>query len=186
MWNPSRIGTWTVGVSDQGFSATIQVEVRQGLIEGVSIILSEEIIRSGDSIVASLSAYDSAGNQRVINGDWTIADELEAENHESWMVLNPGPIGIHSLSSMWFDNETGTVHSIQDDITVQHGVLARIILPATGTKVPSDGVLDLNPIFEDEYGNILSSVYVNWEIDGEERTMEIRIAQGIVNCILLG
>mgnify|MGYP001407541997 FL=1 len=80
---------------------------------------------------------------------------------------------------MWFDNETGTVHSIQDDITVQHGVLARIILPATGTKVPSDGVLDLNPIFEDEYGNILSSVYVNWEIDGEERTMEIRIAQGM-------
>jgi len=179
VWNSSRIGTWTVGVSDQGFSATIQVEVRQGIIGGVSIILSEDIIRSGDSIVASLSAYDSAGNHRVINGDWTVANELEAGNFESWMVLNPGPIGAYSISAIWFDNETGIVHSIQDNITVQHGVLARIILPPTGTKVPSDGVLDLNPIFEDEYGNILSSVYVNWEIDGEGRTMELRIAEGM-------
>ena len=58
IWTPSRIGDWTIGVNDQGFSATMQVNVVQGVIIGIDVLLSEDVLRSGDSIVASVSAYD--------------------------------------------------------------------------------------------------------------------------------
>ena len=62
IWTPSQIGDWTIGVADQGFSATMDVNVIQGLIVGIEVLLSEDELRSGDSIVASVSAYDAAGN----------------------------------------------------------------------------------------------------------------------------
>ncbi len=186
VWVPSRIGTWTLAVNDQGYSATIEVEVRQGIISGLSIDLSEDLVRSGDSIVSSLSAYDSAGNHRIVSGEWTISEQLGSVPHDGWVVLNPGPIGNHSISAIWFDNESGSVHSIEEQIFVHPGELARIILPETGTKVPSDGVLDLNPTFEDEFGNILPPIYINWEIDGEDTTMELRISQGLWTPTKLG
>ena len=42
-----KIGDWTIGVSDQGFSATLQVNVIQGEIIGIDVLLSEEVLRSG-------------------------------------------------------------------------------------------------------------------------------------------
>ena len=42
------------------FSATLDVNVIQGEIIGIEILLSEEKVRSGDLVVASVSAYDSA------------------------------------------------------------------------------------------------------------------------------
>ena len=71
VWIPSKIGDWTIGVSDQGFSATLQVNVIQGEIIGIDVLLSEDVLRSGELIVASISAYDAAGNQRAVDGAWT-------------------------------------------------------------------------------------------------------------------
>ena len=175
-WTPSRIGNWTIGVSDQGFSATMQVSVTQGLIIGIDVLLSEENLRSGDSIVASISAYDAAGNHRSVEGSWTIAPELGAEDKEGLTQLKPGPIGEYSISATWFDNETQIAHDVEIDLNITSGELARIVLPESGTRVPSDGVLDLLPIFEDEYGNQLDDVLVNWVVDDYEMTMEIRLA----------
>ena len=42
--------------------------------------------------------------------------------------------------------------------------------------MPSDGVLDLNPRFEDEYGNLVDDVLVTWIVDSVDTTMEIRLA----------
>ncbi len=176
VWIPSRIGEWTIGVSDQGFSATMQVSVIQGVIIGIDILLSEDILRSGDSIVASISGYDAAGNQRSVNGAWTIDPELGPEDHDGWKQLRPGAMGNFSVSATWFDNETQTVHSVDSVLNITSGELARIILPESGTRVPSDGVLELLPIFEDEYGNHLENVLLTWVIDGTDMTMEIRLA----------
>ena len=176
IWTPSKIGNWTIGVNDQGFSATLEVNVIQGEIIGIEILLSEEKVRSGDLVVASVSAYDSAGNHRLVDGAWTIDSALNSANKGSWYELRPGPIGNHTISATWFDNETSQVHEIEHIVHVEQGELARIILPESGTRVPSDGVLDLNPRFEDEYGNLVDDVLVTWIVDSVDTTMEIRLA----------
>ena len=176
VWVPAMIGNWTIGVSDQGFSATIQINVIQGEIIGIELLLSEEIIKSGDLIVASISAYDNAGNHRSVDGAWLIDDELNPVDQGDWYELRPGEIGNFSILVTWFDNETQNVHEFETFLNVEYGELARIILPESGTQVPSDGVLDLMPIFEDEYGNIVDQVMVMWVVDGVDTTMEIRLA----------
>jgi hypothetical protein len=175
-WTPSQVGEWTIAVTDQGFSTTIQVNVMQGVIDGIEIHLSEEELQSGESIIASLLAYDIAGNKISVNGAWMLDSELGYENHNSWLQLLPGPIGNYSISATWFDNETQIVHEIVTIVEVIPGELSRIILPESGTRVTSDGVLDLIPLFEDEYGNTLHEVSVNWVIDGNDMTMEILLA----------
>ena len=176
VWIPSKTGDWTIGVSDQGFSATMQVNVIHGIIIGIDVLLSEDVLRSGDSIVASISAYDAAGNHRSVNGAWEIDDELMAEDKGDWMQLRPSAMGEFSISATWFDNETQTVHEVEKIVSITYGELARIILPESGTRVPSDGVLNLQPIFEDEFGNTADEVMVTWIIDGVDMTMEIRLA----------
>ena len=176
VWIPSKTGDWTIGVSDQGFSATMQVNVIHGIIIGIDVMLSEDVLRSGDSIVASISAYDAAGNHRSVNGAWEIDDELMAEDKGDWMQLRPSAMGEFSISATWFDNETQTVHEVEKIVSITYGELARIILPESGTRVPSDGVLNLQPIFEDEFGNTVDEVMVTWIIDGVDMTMEIRLA----------
>ena len=135
VWIPSKIGDWTIGVSDQGFSATLQINVIQGEIIGIDVLLSEEILRSGELIVASISAYDAAGNQRAVDGAWSIDSELSAVDQGDWMQLRPGPIGNFSISATWFDNETQFVHEVDSLVQVTSGELARIVLPESGTRV---------------------------------------------------
>ena len=176
VWTPSQIGDWTIGVSDQGYSATMEINVVQGIIIGIEVHLSEDELRSGDSIVASVSAFDAADNQRSVNGAWNIDTELMPVDQGDWMQLRPGPVGNYSISATWFDNETQQVHEVTTVVEIKPGELARIILPASGTKVPSDGVLDLLPVFEDEYGNTVSQVNVDWVVDGNDMTMEVRLS----------
>ena len=114
VWTPSMIGNWTIGVSDQGFSATIQVNVIQGEIIGIEILLSEEIIRSGDLIVASISAYDNAGNHRSVDGAWSISGELNPVDQGDWYELRPGPIG--------------TIQYLQLGLTMKHKKYTKLIL----------------------------------------------------------
>ena len=175
-WIPSIIGNWTIGVEDQGYSTTVQINVIQGEIQGIEILLSEDSLHSGDLIVASISAFDAAGNDRAVDGAWTIAPELFATDQGVWFELRPGPIGNYSISVVWFDNTTQIVHETEKIVAIQPGELARIILPQSGTRVASDDVLELNPIFEDEYGNVVSNVPVTWVVDDIDMTMEIRLA----------
>ena len=175
-WIPSSIGNWTIGVQDQGFSSTIVVNVVQGEISGIEVLLSENIYRSGDLIVASITAHDAAGNMRSVDGAWTIAPELSPTDQGDWYELRPGPVGNYSISAVWFDNETQVVHETEKILQIQYGDLARIILPQSGTRVASDDVLSLNPIFEDEFGNEVDNVPVTWIIDDIDMTMEVRLA----------
>ena len=80
----------------------------------------------GDLVVASVSAYDSAGNHRLVDGAWTIDSALNSANKGSWYELRPGPIGNFSISATWFDNETSQVHEIEHIVHVEQGELARL------------------------------------------------------------
>jgi hypothetical protein len=177
IWTPSRIGTWTIGVVDQGLSTTLEVEVIHGLITEVEIVIDSESLMSGESIVVSLIGLDGAGNPRAVSAAWTVDSQLEYESHGGWILIRPGEVGNYTISSTWFDNETAIVHEISKQIKVESGELARIILAQSGLQVPSDGILDLNPRFEDEFGNVLEPIQIDWLVDGEDRTMEIRIAE---------
>ena len=177
IWTPSRIGIWTIGVIDQGLSTTMEVEVIQGIITDVEIILDSETSMSGDSIVVSLNGIDGAGNHRAVSAAWTVDSEIDYEVHGGWILIRPGEVGNFSISATWFDNETLTVHDVTEQIQIIPGNLARIILAQSGLQVQSDEILDLNPRFEDEYGNVLGPIQINWLVDGEDRTMEIRIAE---------
>ena len=177
-WIPYSIGNWTIGLEDEGYSTTVSVSVVQGEISGIEVMLSETILRSGDLVVASISAYDTAGNKRSVDGAWTIAPELSPTNKGDWFELRPGPTGNYTISAVWFDNETQITHETERELQIGHGDLARIILPESGTRVASDDVLSLNPIFEDEYGNSVDNVPITWVIDETDLTMEIRLAEG--------
>ena len=74
------------------------------------------------------------------------------------------------------DFEKDRAYQIEIVVEVTPGELSRIILPESGTRVTSDGVLDLLPLFEDEYGNRLYGISVNWVVDDNDITTEIRLA----------
>ena len=175
-WTPSSIGTWTIGVSDQGYSTTISVNVIQGFANKIDFTFSQPIFKSGDLIIASLAVYDAAGNSLSIDGAWDISTEISSVDHGTWQELRPGPIGNYTISATWFDNETQQVFQVEKLMNIVAGDLARIILPESGTQVASDDVLTMDPQFEDEYGNILDDVIVDWIIEEEDMTMSIRLA----------
>ena len=175
-WTPSEIGNWIIGVSDQGYSATLSVSVSQGFANNIDILFSEPIFKSGELIIASLSVFDAAGNSKPIDGAWEISSTINFVDHGTWQELRPGPIGSYSISATWFDNETQQVFEIQKDMEIISGELARIVLPESGTQVASDEVLIMKPIFEDEYGNEITGVLVEWTIEQQDMTMQIRLA----------
>ena len=175
-WTPSSIGTWTIGVADQGYSTTISVTVIQGFANKIDFSFSQPIFKSGDLIVASLAVYDAAGNSLSIDGAWDISTAISSVNHGTWQELRPGPIGNYTISATWFDNETQRVFEVEKLMHIVAGDLARIILPESGTQVASDDVLSMNPQFEDEYGNTVDGVLVDWIIEDEDMTMSIRLA----------
>ncbi|MGB1589626.1 MAG: hypothetical protein ACPHDO_04745 [Candidatus Poseidoniaceae archaeon] len=175
-WTPSEIGNWIIGVSDQGYSATLSVSVSQGFANNIDILFSEPIFKSGELIIASLSVFDAAGNSKPIDGAWEISSTINFVDHGTWQELRPGPIGSYSVSANWFDNETQQVFEIQKDMEIISGELARIVLPESGTQVASDEVLIMKPIFEDEYGNEITGVLVEWTIEQQDMTMQIRLA----------
>ncbi len=175
-WTPSEIGNWIIGVSDQGYSATLSVSVSQGFANNIDILFSEPIFKSGELIIASLSVFDAAGNSKPIDGAWEISSTINFVDHGTWQELRPGPIGSYSVSATWFDNESQQVFEIQKDMEIISGELARIVLPESGTQVASDEVLLMKPIFEDEYGNEITGVLVEWTIEQQDMTMQIRLA----------
>jgi len=175
-WTPSEIGNWIIGVSDQGYSATLSVYVSEGFANNIDIVFSEPIFKSGDLIIASLSVYDAAGNSKPVDGAWEISSTINSVDHGTWQELRPGPVGNYSVSATWFDNETQQVFEVQKYMEIISGQLARIILPESGTQIASDEVLIMNPIFQDEYGNEITGVLVEWKIDQQDMTMQIRLS----------
>ena len=175
-WTPSNIGEWVIGVSDQGFSSTITVSVTQGYADYIDISFSESIFQSGELIIASLSVFDSVGNSMVIDGAWEVSSAIDSVDHGSWQELRPGLVGDYPISATWFDNESQQVFEIEKIMNIVPGELARIILPESGTRIASDEVLLMRPSFEDEFGNELPEILVQWTIEDVDLTMEIRLA----------
>jgi len=175
IWTPYSIGSSIIAVEDQGFSVTLPVEVGYGPASSVDIDFSRPI-NSGESIVASLKMIDAAGNARSVNGSWDVDAGLNANIFSEWVVLKPQEIGLFNVSAIWFDSESASDMHIHKQIEVIPGALAKIRLVEVGSKVASDDTIDLSPTFEDQHGNSITAMPVNWTIDGEVKTMEMRLA----------
>ncbi len=175
IWTPYSIGSSIIAVEDQGFSETLAIEVGYGPASSLDIDFSRPI-NSGESIVASLKMVDTVGNSRSVNGSWDVDGGLNADIFSEWVVLKPQEIGLFNVSAIWFDNESDSEMHINKQIEVIHGALAKISIVEVGTKVASDDTLDLSPTFEDQHGNVIMPMPVNWTIDGEIKTMEMRLA----------
>jgi hypothetical protein len=175
IWTPYSIGPCIIAVEDQGFSETLIIEVGYGPASSLDVDFSRAI-NSGESIVASLKMIDTTGNYRSVNGTWDVDGGLNADIFFEWVVLNPQEIGLFNVSAIWFDDESGSEISVNKQVEVTHGALAKIRIVEVGTKVASDGIIDLSPTFEDQHGNAITPMPVNWTIDGEIKTMEMRLA----------
>ena len=175
IWTPSSIGLSVIAVEDQGFSETVNVEVDYGPAASIDLDFSRSI-NSGESIMTSLVIMDKAGNSRTVNGSWDVDAGLNADIFTEWVVIKPKEIGLFNISATWFDNDSGSSMHIKEQVEVIHGALAKIRIIEGGTKVASDDTIDLSPTFEDQNGNHILSMPVNWTIDGEVKTMEMRLA----------
>jgi hypothetical protein len=175
IWTPYSIGPSIIAVEDQGFSETLIAEVGYGPASSLDIDFSRAI-NSGESIIASLKMIDTTGNYRSVNGTWDVDGGLNADIFSEWVVLKPQEIGLFNVSAIWFDDESGSEISVNKQVEVTHGALAKIRIVEVGTKVASDGIIDLSPTFEDQHGNAITPMPVNWTINGEIKTMEMRLA----------
>ena len=175
IWTPYSIGPTIIAVEDQGFSSTVTFDVDYGPASSLDIGFSKPL-QSGESIISNLNVVDAVGNQRPVNGSWDIDGGLNAEVLPEWVVLNPQEIGLFNISATWYDNESNSSMHIDKQIEIIHGALARISIVEAGTKVASDSTIDLLPTFEDQHGNRIMAMPVNWTIDGEVKTMEMRLS----------
>lgn len=175
IWTPSSIGLSIIGVQDQGFSETINIDVSYGPASSLDLDFSRTL-NSGESIITSLVMRDEAGNSRTVNGSWDVDAGLYADIFTEWVVLKPKEIGLFNISATWFDNDSSSSMHIKQQIEVIHGGLAKIRIIDSGSKVASDDTIDLSPSFEDQNGNHILPMPVNWTIDGEVKTMEMRLA----------
>ena len=64
-------------------------------------------------------------------------------------------------------------------IEVHPGRLARILLAGDGTTVSADESVNLNPELSDADGNPIEGVQLNWTVDGEDLTPQLRLSGGV-------
>ena len=175
-WTPFTLGSATIAVIDQGFSATYEVVVFSGPALHLEIIYSESSINSGEQIVVQAAAVDSVGTHRIVDASFIFSSELNPSTLGNETIIQPGPIGNYSVEATWYDNESDNTLSAISGIEVLPGGLARIQVLSQGIQVPSDEAVDLSPKFYDAYGNNLPPIMANWTIEGEDKTLELKIS----------
>jgi hypothetical protein len=108
----------------------------------------------------------------------TTNDQSTAEIFSSYATFTPKLTETIRFSATYFDNSTGILHQCEYQEMVEPGRLAFILLPESGTEIPADSYLQLDPDFTDSYGNTISFVAVNWTIDGVDATLDLLMSNG--------
>ena len=179
-WTPGKTGQYGMQVIDSDVPATMTVDVMHGSIATTRLLPSQESITSGNQFVLTHEAIDSFGNVWQIDGNFTQSDGFLAsvDVFDTYVSVMPKQIELLGFTATHFEATTGISYQTQWMDTVQPGRLAFIDLPESGTEVAADSFLDFNPTFRDGHGNEIPHVAVNWTISGEDRTLEIRMADG--------
>ncbi len=188
MWTPSRTGIATVSTTDDGISSSIQVEVVHGNAFEVSIRSSHVAPHAGDQVVLEMIAVDIKGNVWVVNGslDFLKGNTNELTTYETYTLLQAASTGQWDIEGTWFDTSTNSEFIATLDFEVTAGRLAFIALEGDGQILPADQTFDLNPQFYDAYGNQLTSIELNWSIDGKDATLQMRLNDNVWASSVLG
>jgi hypothetical protein len=188
MWTPSRTGLATVSTIDDGIPSSLQVEVVHGNAIEVSIRTSHASPHAGDQVVLETIAVDIKGNVWVVSGilDFVKGNTNELTAYESYTLLQAASTGEWKIEGTWFDDSTNSEFLASLEFDVSAGRLAFIALEGDGHILPADQTFDLNPQFYDAYGNQLDSLNLNWSIDGQDATLQMRLNDNVWSSSVLG
>ena len=179
-WTPGQAGEFSMHVVDSDVPASATVEVVHGSAATTRLIPSQPIASAGTQIALVHEAVDSFGNVWQTDANITQTDGVFAsvDIFASYVSMMPKQVELLGFTANYFDASTGILHQSQWVDEVVPGRLAFIELPESGTEVAADSYLDFDPQFTDAYGNTIAFVAVNWTISGQDRTLEIRMADG--------
>ena len=180
-WTPSKLGPATISTTDESIQSSIDVHVVHGNAIDVEITSSHLNVNAGDQVVLEIKAVDVKGNSWVVNGtfDFTKGPIDELVIYEDYVLLQAASTSQWEIEATWFDERTNSDFIAHIEFTVSPGRLAFISLQGEGQILPSDQGIDLNPEFFDAYGNELDSIELNWTIDGEDATLQMRLSEGV-------
>ena len=179
-WLPSQAGTWRISAQAEGVETWLDLTVVNGEISRVWIDAEHDILTADGETTLILQAEDSRGNRWPISAEWNV-NEIEVSDS---LVSNvDGVKFIGGLVGTWTitANHSGQGGSFSAvlSIEVHPGRLAQITLAGDGTTISSDDSMDLEPELRDADGNIIEDVQLNWTVDGEDSTPQLRLSGGV-------
>lgn len=179
-WLPSQAGTWRISAQAEGVETWIDLTVVTGVISRVWIDAEHDILTADDETSLVLQAEDNRGNRWPISAEWAVE---QSEVIPSLISDVDGVRFVGGLVGTW--NVTAN-HSGPDgafstylQIEVRPGRLAGISLAGDGTTISADDSISLNPILTDADGNVIEGVQLNWTVDGEDLTPQLRLSGGV-------
>ena len=186
-WLPSLAGTWRISVFVEDVEAWIDLTVTPGQISHVWIDAEYDILTADGETSLILQAEDSRGNRWPISAEWSVE---QTEAGSSLISDIDGVRFVGELSGTWTVSAVHTspngTFSTDIPIEVRPGRLARILLAGDGTTVSSDDSVDLAPQLSDADGNTITGVQLNWTVNGEDITPQLRLSGGIWQPVLTG
>ena len=179
-WLPSQAGTWRVSAHAEGVETWLDLTVITGEISRVWIDAEHDILTADEETPLILQAEDSRGNRWPISAEWAVQ---EPEVSASLVSDIEGVRFVGGLAGTWnvtasHSSPNGTF-STYLSIEVRQGRLARILLAGDGTTVSADESVNLNPELSDADGNLIDGVQLNWTVDGEDMTPQLRLSGGV-------
>ena len=179
-WLPSQAGTWRISAQAEGVETWLDLTVITGEISRVWIDAEHDILTADEETSLVLQAEDSRGNRWPISAEWSVA---EAEVSTSLISNIDGVKFVGGLVGTWTVTATHSgpngSFSTYLPIEVHPGRLARILLAGDGLSISADDSMDLDPELSDADGNVIEDVQLNWTIDGEDMTPQLRLSGGI-------
>jgi hypothetical protein len=179
-WTPGQTGQFSMHVVDSDVPASANVEVMHGSADTTRLVSSQSSVSAGTQFALVHEAIDSFGNVWQTEANITQTDGVFAsvDIFNSYVSVMPKQVESIGFNANYFNASTGVLHQSQWSSEIVPGRLAFIELPESGTEVAADSYLDFDPQFKDAYGNMIPHVAVNWTISGQDRTLEIRMADG--------
>ena len=179
-WTPGQTGQFSMHVVDSDVPASANVEVMHGSADTTRLVSSQSSVSAGTQFALVHEAIDSFGNVWQTEANITQTDGVFAsvDIFNSYVSVMPKQVESIGFNANYFNASTGVLHQSQWSSEIVPGRLAFIELPESGTEVAADSYLDFDPQFKDAYGNTIPHVAVNWTISGQDRTLEIRMADG--------
>mgnify|MGYP001335983033 CR=1 FL=1 len=186
-WLPSQAGVWRISAHAEGVEAWVDLTVVNGAISRVWIDAEYDIMTADDESILILQAEDLRGNRWPISAEWSV---IQSEASSSLVSDIDGVRFIGGIAGIWTvsANHSGSEGTFEAEIMIEvkAGRLARILLSGDGSTISADNAFDLNPILSDADGNLISSVQLNWTVDGVDITPQLRLSGGMWQPISTG